>query len=270
MLSNLLVTRGPLGMCLLCNDGTSQFITSIAKEVYDVSGAGDTVIATLTAGIASGMTYLDAAWLANIAAGVVVGKLGTQPIDILELKAAAGSVSEKCTPRMNQKLHSLAAAAVQVQAWRANNNRIVFTNGCFDLLHPGHIYLLNEAKSCGDRLIVGLNSDASIRRIKGFHRPILNENDRATVVGALNCVDIVIVFKQNTPTDIIETLKPDVLVKGANYLMENVVGREILESYGGKVFLVPVLGGYSTTNLTEKAVHIKNKRKTFFSRRYHV
>ena len=262
MLSNLLVTRGPLGMCLLSNDGTPQFISSIAKEVYDVSGAGDTVIATLTAGIASGMSYFDAAQLANIAAGVVVGKLGTQPIKILELKAATKVNGEQCRGGVNYKIHSLAAAALQVQAWKANDEKIVFTNGCFDLLHPAHIYLLNEAKACGSRLIVGLNSDASVRRLKGEDRPILNEKDRAAIIGALNCVDIVIIFNEDTPLELIKSLQPDMLVKGADYRSESVVGGEIVASYGGNVVLVPILEGYSTTNLTSKLMQIRNNGKT--------
>jgi len=251
-LSNLLVTRGPLGMCLIGEDDEPRFIPSIAREVYDVSGAGDTVIATLAVGIASGQSYLDAACLANVAAGVVVGKLGTQPISILELKAAVGMSGERIGGRVNQKAHSLAAATVQVQAWKALDQKIVFTNGCFDLLHPGHIHLLNEAKRCGERLIVGLNSDESVRRLKGVKRPILSETDRAAILGALDCVDLVIIFEEDTPIKLIETLEPDVLVKGSDYRPESVVGKEVVESYGGKVHLVPVVEGYSTTRLAEK------------------
>jgi D-beta-D-heptose 7-phosphate kinase/D-beta-D-heptose 1-phosphate adenosyltransferase len=251
-LSNLLVTRGPLGMCLIGEDEEPRFIPSIAREVYDVSGAGDTVIATLAVGIASGQSYRDAAHLANVAAGVVVGKLGTQPISVLELKAAVGMSGERIGASVNQKAHSLAAATVQVQAWKALDQKIVFTNGCFDLLHPGHIHLLNEAKRCGERLIVGLNSDESVRRLKGAKRPILSETDRAAILGALDCVDLVITFDEDTPIELIETLEPDVLVKGSDYRPERVVGKEYVESYGGKVHLVPVVEGYSTTRLAEK------------------
>jgi D-beta-D-heptose 7-phosphate kinase/D-beta-D-heptose 1-phosphate adenosyltransferase len=251
-LSNLLVTRGPLGMCLIGEDDEPRFIPSIAREVYDVSGAGDTVIATLAVGVASGQSYLDAACLANVAAGVVVGKLGTQPISTLELKAAVGMSGERIGGSVNQKAHSLAAATVQVQAWKALDQKIVFTNGCFDLLHPGHIQLLNEAKRCGERLIVGLNSDESVRRLKGVKRPILSETDRAAILGALDCVDLVIIFEEDTPIKLIETLEPDVLVKGSDYRPERVVGKEFVESYGGKVHLVPVVEGYSTTRLAEK------------------
>lgn len=211
----------------------------------------------MTAGIAAGMGYPKAAQLANIAAGVVVGKLGTQPINALELKAAVGMTSGAINGRVNHKIHSLVAAAVQVKAWKAGSEKIVFTNGCFDLLHPGHIFLLNKAKELGDRLVVGLNSDASVRRLKGLSRPILSENDRAAILGALDCVDLVIIFKEDTPVELIESLKPDLLVKGADYRPESVVGRAIVESYGGNVYLVPVMEGYSTTYLTEKVSQIQ-------------
>ncbi|MFZ0242449.1 MAG: D-glycero-beta-D-manno-heptose-7-phosphate kinase [Desulfobacterales bacterium] len=251
-LSNLLVTRGALGMCFMGEDGNPRYIPSIAREVYDVSGAGDTVIATLAVGIGAGQSYLDAARLANVAAGIVVAKLGTQPIHALELKAAMAAGGEPQNARINQKARSLAAATLQVQAWKALDLKIVFTNGCFDLLHPGHIHLLNAAKGCGDKLIVGLNSDASVGRLKGDRRPILGETDRAAILGALDCVDLVIIFEEDTPIMLIETLEPDVLVKGADYRPESVVGKEFVESHGGRVHLVPVVDGYSTTRLAEK------------------
>ena len=257
-LSNLLVTRGALGMCLSGEGRKPEFIPAIAREVYDVSGAGDTVIATLAAGVAAGMTFPDAARMANIAAGVVVGKLGTQPINLLELRAAEGLNTDEICGTVNTKVHSLAAAVVQVQAWKAVDDRIVFTNGCFDLLHPGHIHLLNEAKRCGNRLIIGLNSDESVRRIKGPQRPILTDSDRAAILGALDCVDLVVIFDEDTPVKLIDALKPDVLVKGADYRAEDVVGREIVESNGGRVHLVPVREGYSTTGITERMSRIGN------------
>ncbi len=251
-ISNLLVTRGALGMCLVGEDGKPHFIPSIAREVYDVSGAGDTVVATLAVGIAAGRRYLEAARLANVAAGIVVGKLGTQPIHVLELKAAVAAGGEPLSARINQKARSLAAATLQVQAWKALDMKIVFTNGCFDLLHPGHIHVLNAAKGCGDKLVVGLNSDASVGRLKGDRRPILGETDRAAILGALDCVDLVIIFEEDTPITLIEALEPDVLVKGADYRPENVVGKEFVESHGGRVHLVPVVDGHSTTRLARK------------------
>ncbi len=257
-LSNLLVTRGPLGMCLMGEEEQPRFIPAIAREVYDVSGAGDTVIATLAVGIASGQSYLDAARMANDAAGIVVGKLGTQPINALELKAAMGMNGAS----VNQKVHAFAAAAVRVQAWKALDQKIVFTNGCFDLLHPGHIHLLNEAKRCGGRLIVGLNSDESVRRLKGAKRPILNESERAAILAALNCVDLVIVFEEDTPIKLIEALEPDILVKGSDYRPASVVGKKFVESYGGKVHLVPVVEGYSTTRLAEKVSQNRSEQSS--------
>lgn len=257
-LTNLVVTRGALGMCLSSEGRSPQFIPAIAREVYDVSGAGDTVIATLTLGVAAGMSFPDAARMANIAAGVVVGKLGTQPINLLELRAAEGLNRDDICGTVNTKIHSLAAAVVQVQAWKAVGETVIFTNGCFDLLHPGHIHLLNEAKRCGQRLIVGLNSDVSVRRIKGSQRPILTDSDRAAILGALDCVDLVVIFDEDTPLKLIDALKPDVLVKGADYRLEDVVGRDIVESNGGRVHLVPVRAGYSTTGLTEKMSRMGN------------
>jgi D-beta-D-heptose 7-phosphate kinase/D-beta-D-heptose 1-phosphate adenosyltransferase len=151
-LSWLLVTRGSLGMVLIDIDGTPHFIPALSREVYDVSGAGDTVISTLSLGVASGLTFPEAAKLANVAAGIVVGKLGTQPINILELKASIQINGDEFSGRFVNKIASLSAATLQVQAWKTNGEKIVFTNGCFDLLHPGHIYLLNRAKELGGSL----------------------------------------------------------------------------------------------------------------------
>lgn len=248
----LLVTRGSLGMCLVNKDETSIFIPTLAREVYDVSGAGDTVIATLSLGVASGLTFPDAAKLANVAAGIVVGKLGTQPINLSELEASIARSGGDFFGNYITKVTSLSAAAIQVQAWKANGEKIVFTNGCFDLLHPGHIHLLHQAKDLGGRLIVGINSDSSVRRLKGPNRPILNEHDRASLLGSLECIDLVVIFEEDTPEDLIKALRPDILAKGADYRLEEVVGREIVESYRGQVCLVTLLEGYSTTDITEK------------------
>jgi len=249
----ILVTRGSKGMCLLGQEETPLIIPTIAREVYDVSGAGDTVIATLAACIAAGVNFPEAARMANTAAGIVVGKLGTQPItaaelqDVLRLEESNGN-----GVRYAGKSGSLESAQMKVQAWRSNGDRIVFTNGCFDLLHPGHIHLLEEARAMGDRLIVGLNSDASVKRLKGSRRPILPERDRLVLLKALTCVDLVVIFEEDTPVKLIETLRPDILVKGSDYRFEEVVGREIVESYGGQVALVSLVGDYSTTRVVEK------------------
>jgi D-beta-D-heptose 7-phosphate kinase/D-beta-D-heptose 1-phosphate adenosyltransferase len=144
------------------------------------------------------------------------------------------------------------AALAQVDAWRANGETIVFTNGCFDLLHPGHVHLLNRARELGRRLVVGLNADISVARLKGPGRPILNESDRAAILGALDCVDLVVLFDADTPERLIARLKPDVLVKGADYRPDQVVGRGIVESYGGRLQLIELLDGYSTTAVARK------------------
>jgi D-beta-D-heptose 7-phosphate kinase/D-beta-D-heptose 1-phosphate adenosyltransferase len=248
----LLVTRGALGMYLVGQEESPLVIPGIAREVYDVSGAGDTVVATVAAGVGSGLPFPDAARLSNLAAGIVVGKLGTQPISLAELKTAILMRGLDDSQIVASKLSTLDAIRLMVQTWRANGERIVFTNGCFDLLHPGHIHLLNRARALGDRLVVGLNSDRSVRRLKGANRPILSEEDRAALLGALTCVDAIVLFNEDTPLNLIETLKPDILAKGADYQNAEVIGREVVEAYGGEVALVPVLEGYSTTGIVDR------------------
>jgi D-beta-D-heptose 7-phosphate kinase/D-beta-D-heptose 1-phosphate adenosyltransferase len=249
----LVVTRGPLGICVMNQNDAPIFIPALARQVYDVSGAGDTVVATLSLAVASGLTFPDAAKLGNLAAGIVVGKIGTQPISLLELQASLETSGvETSTSGLTYKIASLSGALIQVKAWRANRQKVVFTNGCFDLLHPGHIRLLNQAKGLGDRLVVAVNSDASVARLKGPGRPILAERDRASLIASLDCVDLVLVFEPDTPEDLLRALKPDVLAKGADYKPEEVVGREIIESYGGYVRLIPLLDGYSTTDITNR------------------
>ncbi len=251
----LVVTRGPLGMCLMnSEDKEPIFVPAVARQVYDVSGAGDTVIATLTLALASGLDFPAAARLANLAAGIVVGKIGTQPISILELQASIATENTGVNGRILSKITSLHSAAIQVQAWKAYGEKIVFTNGCFDLLHPGHIHLLSHAKELGDRLVVGLNADDSVRRLKGPGRPILTERDRAALLSSLDCVDLVILFDEDTPDLLIEALTPHVLVKGADYRREEVVGRATVELYGGRVHLVPILPGYSTSAITNRVL----------------
>jgi len=247
----LLVTRGAKGMCLLGPQEMPLVIPTVAREVYDVSGAGDTVIATLAACIAADLSFPHAARVANAAAGVVVGKLGTQPITAAELQNALRLEESANGLRHTSKFSSLASAQIQVQNWKSNGDRVVFTNGCFDLLHPGHVHLLEEARALGDRLVVGLNSDASVKRLKGPRRPILAENDRVALLRALSCVDLVVLFEEDTPIKLITTLRPDILVKGSDYEVPQVVGREIVESYGGRVALVKLLDGYSTTRIAE-------------------
>ncbi|MGC8490539.1 MAG: bifunctional D-glycero-beta-D-manno-heptose-7-phosphate kinase/D-glycero-beta-D-manno-heptose 1-phosphate adenylyltransferase HldE [Syntrophobacteraceae bacterium] len=249
----LLVTRGAKGMCLLGPQSSRLVIPTIAREVYDVSGAGDTVIAVLAACVAGGVDFPEAARIANTAGGIVVGKLGTQPITAAELQYGLQLEESGINGiRYAGKSGTLESAGMQVQAWRSNGEKIVFTNGCFDLLHPGHIHLLEEARALGDRLVVGLNSDGSVKRLKGPKRPILAESDRLVLLKALSCVDLVVIFEEDTPLRLIEALRPDILVKGADYLPEQVVGREVVEAYGGRVALVSLMDGYSTTRIANK------------------
>lgn len=252
-LSWLLVTRGPQGMCLMDKSETPVFIPTLARQVFDVSGAGDTVTATLSFFVAKGFSFTDATKVANLAAGIVVGKVGTQPINLFELKAAMNTTGVNAPIRaLTRKIASLSAAITQCESWKTARQRVVFTNGCFDLLHPGHVHLLNEAKSFGDRLIVAINSDTSVRRLKGAQRPILSEHDRASLIASLDCVDLVIIFESDTPEELLRAFKPHILVKGAGSNQGDVVGRTIVESSGGKVSLIPILDGYSTTDIACK------------------
>ncbi len=251
----LLVTRSALGMALIGPDDAVTHIPARAREVYDVSGAGDTVIATLAAALAVGASFADAARMANTAAGIVVGKLGTQPILQSELVTAWHYDNQpQHYPYAAAKMPARDAAEEKVAQWKSSGDKVVFTNGCFDLLHPGHISLLYQARALGDRLVVGLNTDGSVRRLKGPRRPILAEQDRAAMLGALACVDLVVLFDEDTPIALIESLKPDILVKGSDYKPDEVVGKAEVEAYGGKVQLVELVKGYSTTNLTRKVL----------------
>lgn len=237
----VLVTRSEDGMTLLEGERIHHFPAE-AAEVHDVSGAGDTVVAGLAAALAAGQTLPVSARIANIAAGIVVGKIGTAVVREEEL-------TEALTPERGalRKVVSRAAAAEQVERWRRRGWRIGFTNGCFDLLHPGHVHLLEQARSWCDRLVVGLNSDASVKRLKGAARPIQGEAARAAVLASLATVDCVTLFEDDTPVELIRLLKPDVLVKGADYTVEQVVGGDIVQDYGGEVRLAQLLPGNSTT-----------------------
>lgn len=245
-LEALLITLGKDGMAFFTQKDFFS-IPAKAKEVYDVSGAGDTVIATLTAGIVAGLDWKDAVELSNIAAGIVVGKLGTQPVTKEEL------LNELDLDRINnKKIVDIDELLVHLKKVKEGNKKVVFTNGCFDLLHVGHVDLLTKAKKLGDILIVGLNSDNSVKRLKGENRPIINQQQRATLLAALNAVDYVVIFEEDTPLELIKKIKPDFLVKGKDYKKEEVVGKEIVESYGGKVELIDLLKGISTTTIVEK------------------
>jgi D-beta-D-heptose 7-phosphate kinase / D-beta-D-heptose 1-phosphate adenosyltransferase len=244
----LVLTLSELGMALIEPNGNHQ-IPAVAREVFDVSGAGDTVIATFAAGLAAGLGHFDTAHLANLAAGVVVGKVGTVPVTAQELLAA---ISGESALEQAAKICELAAARTQVRRWQADGERVVFTNGCFDLLHVGHVTYLERARSFGHRLVVGLNTDDSVRRLKGPDRPLIGEDDRARVLAALASVDAVVLFDQDTPLELIEQLHPDVLAKGADYREEQVVGAAQVKARGGRVVLVPLVEDKSTTGIIER------------------
>jgi D-beta-D-heptose 7-phosphate kinase/D-beta-D-heptose 1-phosphate adenosyltransferase len=237
----VLVTRSEDGMTLLDTDGLHHFPAE-APEVHDVSGAGDTVVAVLAAGMASGLALPVAARLANIAGGLVVGKVGTAV-------ARENDLLEALTPERGtlRKVMRRASAAEQVERWRQRGWRVGFTNGCFDLLHPGHVHLLEQARSWCDRLVVGVNADTSVKRLKGPGRPIQQEAARAAVLASLSTVDLVTVFDEDTPVELIRLLRPDVLVKGADYSVDQVVGGELVQEWGGVVKLAALLPGNSTT-----------------------
>jgi len=237
----VLVTRSEDGMSLITREGAQHFPAE-AAEVFDVSGAGDTVIATLSLAMSIGAELPEATRLANVAAGVAVGKVGTATVRPDELLAALNPETGAA-----RKIVTLAAAAEAAERWRQRGWRVGFTNGCFDLLHPGHVHILEQARANCDRLIVGLNADASITRLKGPTRPIQNEHARAAVLASLTTVDLVCVFGEDTPLSLIEAIRPSLLVKGADYTPETVVGGSFVESYGGRIMLAGLLPGHSTT-----------------------
>jgi D-beta-D-heptose 7-phosphate kinase/D-beta-D-heptose 1-phosphate adenosyltransferase len=242
----VLVTRAEDGMSLLDRHGIIHFPAE-AAEVFDVSGAGDTVVATLAAGMAAGLDLRIAVRLANLAAGVVVGKVGTAVAREADLLAALSPEGGAL-----RKIVSAETAADYVERWRRKGWRIGFTNGCFDLLHPGHIHLLEQARAQCDRLVVGLNSDASVGRLKGASRPIQAEAARAAVLASIAATDLVCIFDEDTPERLIEQVQPDVLVKGADYALDDVVGAELVRARGGAVYLAELLDGYSTSATVAK------------------
>ncbi len=206
------------------------------------------MLAVLGLSLACGRDIVDAARLANVAAGIAVGKVGTSTVSPAEIVDEVSHGHRDC----DTKIKNLDVLAAIVDAEKKKGKRIVFTNGCFDLLHAGHVKYLQKARSFGDLLVLGLNSDASVRRLKGDKRPLIGEAERAHILAALDCVDFVVLFAEDTPLRLIETLKPAVLVKGGDYAPEGVVGKDVVESYGGRVELVEFVDGKSTTNIIEK------------------
>ena len=246
-LEALVLTRSEEGMTVFSPDGEIHLPT-VAREVYDVSGAGDTVLSLFGLGMAQKLPLGCSAGLANLAAGIVVGKVGTSTVSAQEILDTVGSQQHEsdqkiCTPSLLQNI---------LAGERQKGKTIVFTNGCFDLLHVGHVKYLQAARQLGDLLVLGLNSDDSIKRLKGPSRPLIGQEERAHILAALDCIDYVIVFDEDTPLELITALRPDILVKGGDYTPEGVVGRELVESYGGRVELINFVDGKSTTGIIEK------------------
>ena len=249
-LNAVLITLGAKGLYLGSREHGDCQVAADAREVFDVAGAGDTVLALFSLAAASGSPYKAAARIANTAAGIVVGKVGTATVSPTELetKCAHGVVSYL------RKIKKLAEIMLELEWQHSQGRVVVFTNGCFDILHPGHIRYLEYCKSRGDILVVGLNSDASIRQNKGPKRPILQETNRAELLAALSAVDYVVIFGDPTPADLIQKVRPDILIKGSDWANKGVVGREFVESYGGKVELYELEAGFSTTNIIDKVL----------------
>ncbi len=253
-IKNVVVTRSEKGISLIGRDRIIHE-PATAIDVFDVSGAGDTVAATLLVAIAGKLPLEDAISLANKAAGIVVSKVGTYSVHreelLKEILAADRKVGSGYRPLSRVEVVSLA------KTWRAAGEKVVFTNGCFDLLHVGHVTYLEKAAQLGKHLIVGLNSDASVTKLKGANRPLVHENDRARVLAALGCVDAGVLFPEATPAELIFELKPDILVKGGDYKQEEVVGRE----NAGEVKIIDFEEGYSTTNVVERIAKLAREGK---------
>ncbi len=247
-LDAVVLTLDKHGAMLMERGGEPVTVPTVARQVYDVTGAGDMVLAALMAARANKFDWEESVRFANAAAGLEVEIFGVKPIPfervhqsmIAELRKQFG------------KQRTAGEAAVEAAAARREGKRVVFTNGCFDIIHAGHISLLQKARAQGDMLIIGVNSDDSIRRLKGPERPVHAEHDRVTVLGALEPVDVIVVFSQDTPLELIEKIRPDVLVKGADYTKDRVVGADLVEGWGGRVELVPLLDGRSTTRSIER------------------
>ena len=246
----VLVTRGPLGMTLLVRGARPVNIASAAQEVFDVSGAGDTAVATLALTLGSKRDLLAGAEMANVAAGIAVAKVGTVAVRAEELMAAlvSGDIQAR-----EGKVRNRQTLMDDVARLKAQGMRIGFTNGCFDFIHPGHVSLLAQARAACDVLIVGLNTDASVRQLKGPTRPVQDEGARAIVLASLRSVDIVCLFDEETPLELIKAIKPDLLVKGADYRVDQVVGADVVQAQGGRVLLVDLVAGQGTTAMIARA-----------------
>jgi len=247
-LAALVVTLDRDGALLLEGGQPARLVPTEARAVYDVTGAGDMVLAMIAGARANGAAWPAAVALANVAAGLEIERFGVVPV-------ARGEVLLALLRRHHEgvgKWRALADLLPELAAYRQEGKRVAFTNGCFDILHAGHVAFLRAARQAGDLLVVGLNSDMSIRRLKGQDRPVNTEADRVAVLSELESVDYILTFDADTPIELIEAIRPDVLVKGADYTREEVVGAEVVEASGGRVHLVELVEGRSTTNLIRK------------------
>jgi D-beta-D-heptose 7-phosphate kinase/D-beta-D-heptose 1-phosphate adenosyltransferase len=242
-LDAMLITRGPDGMTLVMPEGTTH-IPARLRDVADVTGAGDTVVAVLAACLGSGWPLPEACRLANVAAGIAVSHPGTYVVHSDELAIAWNGLSPKIVNRD--------AARRRLADARGRGRGVVFTNGCFDILHAGHLASLEGARRLGDLLVVGLNSDASVRGLKGGSRPVIDQVNRARMLAALACVDLVVIFDEPTPEALIAHLEPDVLAKGGDYTPDQIAGADFVVSRGGKVVTIPLVPGLSTTELVQR------------------
>ena len=247
-LSMLLVTRSEDGMSLIRPNHKAVHLPTYAREVYDVTGAGDTVIATLGTCLAAGLDIITACEYANSAAGIVVGKIGTSTVSPQELMSALGMVNTNT----NLEIVTAEQLSVIVNKLHEEGQKVVMTNGCFDIIHKGHVTYLKQARALGNKLIVAVNSDDSVRRLKGPTRPIVTLNDRMTVLAALGCVDYVVSFDEDTPERLISNILPDILVKGGDYTVEQIAGHKQVIANGGKVVIIPFVDGCSTTKIVNK------------------
>jgi D-beta-D-heptose 7-phosphate kinase/D-beta-D-heptose 1-phosphate adenosyltransferase len=246
---NVLMTRAHRGMTLMGKDSSASHFRASAREVFDVVGAGDTVIATLALAMGAKIALADAARLANLAAGIVVGKRGTATVTQTELADELARLDGGTLRALQSKVMSLEEVLHLAHTWRKNGLKVGFTNGCFDILHIGHLSILSFARQHSGKLVVAVNSDASVRRLKEPGRPINAEQDRAMVLAALSVVDAVVVFNEDTPLEMIKQINPEVLVKGGDYTVDTIVGSQHVLSYGGAVLTCPLIPGRSTTRV---------------------
>ena len=247
-IKNVLITQGARGMTLFEPDKKNHLPVT-AKEIYDVSGAGDTVTAVLAVMTGLGLPLLKAAEIANLAAGIIVGKPGTSPIFLHELLSEWNDRQRKIVGGYHKKIMSPESISAYMGEQKAFGKKVVFTNGCFDLLHEGHLDMFAQCKALGDIVVVGLNTDSSVKRLKGPDRPINDERYRTLLLAHLTLVDAVCLFDEDTPENLIRLLRPDILVKGEDYMDRFVAGAEFVKSYGGKIAFIPLTEGKSTTNI---------------------